>query len=106
MMGKTNASGVSVISMITANLLLGEGRGGKRKLVSRVDYSREIVNRMCTIREMFQFAVRFAVNSKRVNPVCWSRLYVNPDGASFLLKSRTIVRVLVGEVVKEFTKKL
>lgn len=70
MMGKTNASGVSVISMITANLLLGEGRGGKRKLVSRADYSREIVNRMCTIREMFQFAVRFAVNSKRVNPVC------------------------------------
>lgn len=31
---------------------------------------------------------------------------MNPDGASFLLKSRTIVRVLVGEVVKEFTKKL
>lgn len=55
MMGKTNASGVSVISMITANLLLGEWRGGKRKLVSQADYSREIVNRMCTIREMFQF---------------------------------------------------
>lgn len=31
---------------------------------------------------------------------------MNPDGASFLLKSRTIVRVLVGEIVKEFTKKL
>lgn len=47
MMGKTNASGISVISMITANFLLGEWRGGKRKLVSRADYSREMVNREC-----------------------------------------------------------
>lgn len=31
---------------------------------------------------------------------------MSPDGASFLLRSRTIVRVLLGEVVKEFTKKL